>query len=111
MVIYPLRIIPLSPITINAFQVSIQAVRRALDLEGSNGRQQAMHGINSSHTNPDKFKKIRVPLAFQLFSDKVVQGLQLYRSNIEGTCGDISAMLHFFEQVQNLPGLSDRCFE
>ncbi|KAH7980258.1 hypothetical protein HPB49_014205 [Dermacentor silvarum] len=51
-------------------QVTMRAVRKALELDGSNVTLQAMHGITSSHTNPNNFEKMRVSLAFQLFSEK-----------------------------------------
>ncbi|XP_077498720.1 uncharacterized protein LOC144109805 [Amblyomma americanum] len=71
-------------------------------MDGNNVTLQALHGITTSHTNPNNFEKMRVSLAFQLFSDKVVKGLQLYREKIEERCGDIAATLHFFEIIRDL---------
>ncbi|KAH7934058.1 hypothetical protein HPB49_020922 [Dermacentor silvarum] len=51
-------------------QVTMRAVSKALELDGSSVTLQAMHGITSSHTNPNNFEKMRVSLAFQLFSEK-----------------------------------------
>ncbi|KAH6936183.1 hypothetical protein HPB50_014575 [Hyalomma asiaticum] len=78
-------------------QVTLQPVRTAIARDGNNVALQALHGITSSHTNPNSFEVQRVSLAFQLFSEKVTQGLRLHRATIEETCGDISATLHFFE--------------
>ncbi|XP_075750131.1 uncharacterized protein LOC142814765 [Rhipicephalus microplus] len=61
-----------------------------------------MHGITGSHTNPNNFEKMRVSLAFQLFGEKVIHGLQLYKSGIEDTCGDITATLKFFKIIHDL---------
>ncbi|KAH8042748.1 hypothetical protein HPB51_025730 [Rhipicephalus microplus] len=77
--------------------VSLQFVRKALELDGCSVTLQAMHGITGSHTNPNNFEKMRVSLAFQLFGEKVIHGLQLYKSGIEDTCGDITATLKFFK--------------
>ncbi|KAL1445192.1 hypothetical protein MTO96_029298 [Rhipicephalus appendiculatus] len=78
-------------------RVSPKIVRRAVALDGKNVELQALHGITSSHTNRNSFEVQRVSLAFQLFSDKVVKGLQLYRAGIEEAFEDISPTLHFFE--------------
>ncbi|KAK8768905.1 hypothetical protein V5799_014632 [Amblyomma americanum] len=78
-------------------RVSLKSVRRAIALDGKNVALQALYGITSSHTNPNSVEVQRVSLAFQLFSDKVVKGLQLHRAEIEETCGNISSTLHFFD--------------
>nr|XP_037276608.1 uncharacterized protein LOC119169682 [Rhipicephalus microplus] len=83
-------------------RVSLQFVRKALELDGCSVTLQAMHGITGSHTNPNNFEKMRVSLAFQLFGEKVIHGLQLYKSGIEDTCGDITATLKFFKIIHDL---------
>ncbi|KAH7938183.1 hypothetical protein HPB49_021341 [Dermacentor silvarum] len=77
-------------------QVTLRPVRSGIAKDGNNMALQALHGITSSHTNPNSFEVQRVSLVFQLFSDKVTQGLRLHRAAIEDTCGDISATLHLF---------------
>ncbi|KAH8022757.1 hypothetical protein HPB51_004844 [Rhipicephalus microplus] len=83
-------------------EVSLPFVRKALELDGCSVTLQAMHGITGSHTNPNNFEKMRVSLAFQLFGEKVIHGLQLYKSGIEDTCGDITATLKFFKIIHDL---------
>lgn len=78
-------------------QVTMRAIRKALELDGSKVTLQAMHGITSSHTNPNNFEKMRVGLAVQLFSGKVTHGLQLHKARLEHLCGSIAATIHFFE--------------
>lgn len=56
-------------------QVTMRAIRKALELDGSKVTLQVMHGITSSHTNPNNFEKMRVGFAVQLFSEKVTHGL------------------------------------
>lgn len=75
----------------------MRTIRKAVELDGSNVTLQAMHGITSSHTNPNNFEKMRVSLAFQLFSEKVIHGLQLQKAKLEPLCGSITATVHFFE--------------
>ncbi|XP_037515317.1 uncharacterized protein LOC119391735 [Rhipicephalus sanguineus] len=83
-------------------RVSLEFVRKALALDGCSVTLQAMHGITESHTNPNNFEKMRVSLAFQLFGEKVIHGLQLYKSGIEDACGDITATLKFFKIIHDL---------
>ncbi|KAL1437736.1 hypothetical protein MTO96_048602 [Rhipicephalus appendiculatus] len=83
-------------------RVSLKFIRKALALDGCSVTLQAMHGITGSHTNPNNFEKMRVSLAFQLFGEKVLHGLQLYKSGIEDTCGDITATLKFFKMIHDL---------
>ncbi|KAH7964988.1 hypothetical protein HPB49_002733 [Dermacentor silvarum] len=78
-------------------QVTMRAIRKALELDGRKVTLQAMHGITSSHTNPNNFEKMRVGLAVQLFSEKVTHGLQLHKARLEDLCGSIAATIHFFE--------------
>lgn len=73
----------------------MRAIHKALELDGSKVTLQAMHGITSSHTNPNNFEKMRV--AVQLFSEKVTHGLQLHKPRLEHLCASIAATIHFFE--------------
>ncbi|KAH7932756.1 hypothetical protein HPB49_002270 [Dermacentor silvarum] len=82
--------------------VTVRPVSSGIAKDGNNVALQALHGITSSHTNPNSFEVQRVSLAFQLFSDKVTQGLRLHRAAIEDTCGDVSATFHFFETIRDL---------
>ncbi|KAH6933468.1 hypothetical protein HPB50_015413 [Hyalomma asiaticum] len=80
-------------------RVSLEFVRKALALDGCSVTLQAMHGITKSHTNPTNFEKMRSILTFQLFGEKVIHGLQLFKSGIEDACGDITATLKFFNKI------------
>ncbi|KAH6939140.1 hypothetical protein HPB50_016112 [Hyalomma asiaticum] len=77
-------------------EVSLRPLRKALELDGSNVTLQAMPGITSSHTNPNNFEKMRVSFAFQVFGDKVLNGLRLYETELERNCGSIQPVLIFF---------------
>ncbi|KAH9359998.1 hypothetical protein HPB48_019528 [Haemaphysalis longicornis] len=74
-----------------------QTVRQAVALDGKNVALQALRRITSSHTDTNYLEVQRVSLAFQLFSNKGMKGLKLYRAGVEEACGDISATLHFFK--------------
>ncbi|KAH7937453.1 hypothetical protein HPB49_012513 [Dermacentor silvarum] len=65
--------------------VTLRPVRSGISKDGNNVALQALHGITLSHTNPNSFEVQRVSLAFQLFSDKVTQGLRLHRAAIKDT--------------------------
>lgn len=71
-------------------------MREALKLDGSNVTLQAMPGIRSCHTNPNNFEKMRVNFAFQLFSDIVLNGLRLYKTELEASWGSLEPVLTFF---------------
>lgn len=47
-----------------------------------------MPGITKCHLQPNAFEKMRVGYAFQLFGDKVLQGLHLYKAEIEAQVKD-----------------------
>lgn len=79
-----------------SMQVSLRPVKEALTLDGSNVTLQAMPGITTRHTQPNNFEKMRVTYAFQLFSDTVLNGLRLYKNDVEAKCGSIQPVLTFF---------------
>ncbi|KAL1420010.1 hypothetical protein MTO96_024717 [Rhipicephalus appendiculatus] len=76
--------------------VSLRPVREALKLDGSNVTLQAVPAITASHTDPNNFEKMRTGYAFQLFGDIVLNGLRLYKADIEARCGSIEPLLVFF---------------
>lgn len=71
-------------------------------MDGSNVTLQAMPGITTRHIQPNNFEKMRVTFAYQLFSDTVLNGLQLYRNDIEAICGSIQPVLTFFGMMRDL---------
>ncbi|KAL1445763.1 hypothetical protein MTO96_044838, partial [Rhipicephalus appendiculatus] len=85
-----------------AGEVSLRPLRKALELDGSNVTLQAMAGITSRHTNPNNFEKMRVPFAFQVFGDKVLNGLRLYETELERNCGSIEPVLIFFGMIRDI---------
>ncbi|KAH6921076.1 hypothetical protein HPB50_027934 [Hyalomma asiaticum] len=87
---------------ISCHVVSIRPLRKALELDGSNVTLQAMAGITSSHINPNNFEKMRVPFAFQVFGDKVLNALRLYETELERNCGSIQPVLIFFGMIRDI---------
>ncbi|KAL1487160.1 hypothetical protein MTO96_046637 [Rhipicephalus appendiculatus] len=77
-------------------KVSLHPVKEALKIDGSNVTLQAMPGITTRHIQPNNFEKMRVTLAYQLFSDAVLNGLRLYKNDVEAICGNIQPVLTFF---------------
>ncbi|KAH7979238.1 hypothetical protein HPB49_008804 [Dermacentor silvarum] len=82
--------------------VSLHPVKEALKMDGSNVTLQAMPGITTRHIQPNNFEKMRVTFAYQLFSDTVLNGLRLYRNDIEAICGSIQPVLTFFGMMRDL---------
>ncbi|KAH8035336.1 hypothetical protein HPB51_004577 [Rhipicephalus microplus] len=82
--------------------VSLRPLQKALELDGSNVTLQAMSGITRSHTNLNNFEKMRVLFAFQVFGDKVLNGLRLYETELERNCGGIQPVLIFFGMIRDV---------
>lgn len=78
------------------FQVSIQPVRQAFKVDSTNVTLKAMPGLTSVHLQPNSFEKMRVSIAFQLFGDRVINGLLFYRDKLEASWGEIDATVEFF---------------
>lgn len=77
-------------------QVTMWHVKEAFKKDCSSVTLKVMPGITRSHLQPGPFEKMRVGLAFQLFSDSVLQGLRIYKNDIEATTGSISGTQEFF---------------
>ncbi|KAG0431514.1 hypothetical protein HPB47_021709 [Ixodes persulcatus] len=80
-------------------QVTMHHVREAFKIDASSLTLKAMPGITKCQLQPNAFEKMRVGLAFQLFADRVLQGLHLYKDEIEARTGTISATQEFFRAV------------
>lgn len=72
-------------------------VKEAFKTDSSNVTLKAMPGLTRTHLYPNNFEKMRVSYAFQLFGAKVLQGLHLYKTDLEEKCGSISATQAFFK--------------
>lgn len=82
--------------------VSMQHIRQAFNIDHSSVTLKAMPGITKCHLQPNAFEKMRVGLAFQLFGEKMLQGLQLYKTEIEAKTGSIKATQEFFRNINSL---------
>lgn len=78
------------------FQVSIQPLRETFKIDCTNVTLKAMPGLSSVHLQPNSFERMRVNLAFQLFGDRVINGLQFYKDRLEASWGSIDTTLSFF---------------
>ncbi|XP_049268906.1 uncharacterized protein LOC119381959 [Rhipicephalus sanguineus] len=85
-------------------RVSMYFVREAFNLDKENVTLKAMPKLTTSHLNPNGFEKMRVSLAFQLFGDSVLRGLQHYKSQLEASYGKgaIDATESFFRMMNRL---------
>ncbi|KAH6935725.1 hypothetical protein HPB50_008666 [Hyalomma asiaticum] len=71
-------------------------VRQAFKVDSTNVTLKAMPGLTSVHLQPNSFEKMRVSIAFQLFGDRVINGLLFYRDKLEASWGEIDATVEFF---------------
>ncbi|KAH6920128.1 hypothetical protein HPB50_028884 [Hyalomma asiaticum] len=76
--------------------VSIQPLREAFKIDSGNTTLKAMPDLTLVHLQPNGFEKMRVTLAFQLFGDRVLHGLNFYKDTLESLWGEIDATLSFF---------------
>lgn len=60
-------------------------IQAAFDADRENVTLKVMPRITDTHLNPNQFEKMKVDIAFQLFSDEVIKGLFLHRQHIEST--------------------------
>lgn len=73
-----------------------QHIMEAFKLDRDNLTLKAMPGLTLTHLQPNSFEKMRVSYAFQLFGEKVLRGLQLYKQDLEPMYGSIHATEAFF---------------
>ncbi|KAM7301076.1 uncharacterized protein ISCGN_016638 [Ixodes scapularis] len=62
----------------------------------------AMPRITHSHLFPNAFEKMRVNLAFHLFSEEVERGLHLYHEQIQGARGNLEGTLQLHKRISTL---------
>ncbi|KAM7284244.1 hypothetical protein ISCGN_001341 [Ixodes scapularis] len=82
--------------------VSMRPVREAFKKDSSNVTLKAMPGLTSVHLQPNGFEKMRVSFAFQLFGDRVINGLQFFQDELESSCSSFDATLSFFRTINSL---------
>ncbi|KAG0413268.1 hypothetical protein HPB47_009572 [Ixodes persulcatus] len=83
-------------------KVSMRPVREAFKKDSSNVTLKAMPGLTSVHLQPNGFEKMRVSFAFQLFGDRVINGLQFFQDELESSCSSFDATLSFFRTINCL---------
>ncbi|XP_037572457.2 uncharacterized protein LOC119454742 isoform X2 [Dermacentor silvarum] len=77
--------------------VTVEHVKEAYKIDASSLTLKAMTGITQRHLAPNNFEKMRVTYAFQLFGKKVLQGLHLYKAELEKKYGSVTATQTFFK--------------
>ncbi|KAM7300472.1 hypothetical protein ISCGN_016086 [Ixodes scapularis] len=69
-----------------------------------------MPRVTHSTLYPNAFEKMRVNLAFRLFSDEVLRGLDLHHKTVEQNCGSYSATVKFVCLINKLiQVMTSRC--
>ncbi|KAH7977836.1 hypothetical protein HPB49_003713 [Dermacentor silvarum] len=89
--------------------VTVEHVKEAYKIDASSLTLKAMTGITQRHLAPNNFEKMRVTYAFQLFGKKVLQGLHLYKAELEKKYGSVTATQTFFKRIRTLiDGMTSR---
>ncbi|XP_075730965.1 transposable element P transposase isoform X1 [Rhipicephalus microplus] len=83
-------------------KVSMAPLREALKLDENNLTLKAMPRLTKTHLEPNDFEKMRVSLAFQTFGSDSLRGLQLYKPQLEKSCGNIEPTQKFFRRMKSL---------
>ncbi|XP_064474601.1 uncharacterized protein LOC135388758 [Ornithodoros turicata] len=83
-------------------RVLIEHVEAAWKADSSNISLKAMPRITKSHLRPNNFEKMKVNLAFHLFSQEVLRGLYMYKDVIEMQYGSSVATEAFIRVTQEL---------
>ncbi|XP_075730966.1 transposable element P transposase isoform X2 [Rhipicephalus microplus] len=81
-------------------KVSMAPLREALKLDENNLTLKAMPRLTKTHLEPNDFEKMRVSLAFQTFGSDSLRGLQLYKPQLEKSCGNIEPTQKFFRYMK-----------
>ncbi|KAG0415812.1 hypothetical protein HPB47_007009 [Ixodes persulcatus] len=68
-------------------RATVEHIEAAWNQDGNNITLKAMPHITKVHLHPNAFEKMRVNLAFRLFSDEVLRGLYLYKEQVERKYG------------------------
>ncbi|KAH7981059.1 hypothetical protein HPB49_021215 [Dermacentor silvarum] len=82
--------------------VTMCHVREAYKIDSSSLTLKAMPGITKCHLQPNSFEQQRVSYAFQLFGERVLQGLHLYKADIEAKTGPIDGTQEFFRRINRI---------
>lgn len=64
---------------LHSFQVSLDPLQRAFELDSSNLTMKAMPRLTRTHLDPNNYENMRVAYAFQ-FSSESLRGLQLFKA-------------------------------
>ncbi|KAG0444738.1 hypothetical protein HPB47_013439 [Ixodes persulcatus] len=82
--------------------VQLGHIQAAFELDANNVTAKAMPQLTLAHIKPNSFEKMRVNLAFQLFTTDVLRGLLVFQTAIEEQHGDSTATAHFVELIRDL---------
>lgn len=82
----------------HAYLGAIKAWKRDMD----DVTLKVMPHISKAHLGPNAFEKMQVNLAFQLFCEKVLKGLLIYKNNL-------AKILHTTDRTHQANGATDFC--
>lgn len=66
----------------------VQHIEGAWDKDRRSVTLKAMPSLTTAHISPNSFEKMKVNLAFKLFSDEVLKGLFLYKADLKKSAAD-----------------------
>lgn len=77
-------------------------IETAWESDRDNVTLNAMPNITSAHLKPNSFEKMKVDLAFQLFSDQVIKGLYVHRKRIDSVYTNVQPTEEFVKRMNRL---------
>lgn len=83
-------------------EVRMEHIKAAWDQDQNPVCLRVMPKITKTHLFPNNFEKMRVNLAFQLFSSEVLKGLYIYNQQIVEQYGNVQPTISFIEKMQRL---------
>lgn len=89
----------------------VQHIEAAWDKDRGSVTLKAMPHITEPHIRPNSFDKMKVNLAFTLFSDEVLKGLFLYTADLDQTCRPkVMPTVEFVKRMSRLISvMTSRC--
>lgn len=82
--------------------VHVRPIREAWENDRKTVALKVMPRITQAHVAPNAFEKMRVNLAFQLFSEEVLKGLFFYKSDLQPKFRSLEPTEHFVRLMERL---------
>lgn len=85
-----------------AGHVHSSILQAAFEVDRENVTLKVLPTITTAHIKPNCFEKMKMDIAFQLFSDQVIKGLFIYREHIESSYRTVMPTVDFVKEINCL---------